>query len=259
MWHIVILVAVQGITEFLPISSDGHLLLVAARLGGGSPAQDVHDLTIVLHFGTLLSIVVYYWRHLVELLARDRRTIGLIVVGTIPAVAAGLPLKLWGDAILASPLVAAFMLPVTGLILLAAGRAPLGEGRYAQMPWSKAFWIGLAQATALLPGISRSGTTIAAGLGVGLARGQAATFSFLLAVPAIAGAVVLTGLLSLRESGSSTPALHLAAGAVVSFVVGLGALWWLNHWLQRGWLHWFGWYCIVLGVVVASVELAGWW
>lgn len=256
-WQVFVLAVVQGITEFLPISSDGHLLLLATWMQGGKTSAETHDLTIVLHMGTLLSIVVYYRRQIVGLVTHDWRTIGLIVIGTLPAVVIGLPMKMseWGEAILNSTLLAGVCLPVTGLILLAVGRMNPGEMTYAKMPWSSAIWIGIAQSFALLPGLSRSGSTIAAGLGLGLARPQSATFSFLLAIPALSGAGVLGGLLLLKNPIISTPPWQLAMGAGVSFVVGMAALWWLNHWLAKGRIHLFGWYCIALGLVVLGLEL----
>jgi undecaprenyl-diphosphatase len=257
---VVVLAVVQGITEFLPISSDGHLLLVAAWMQGGSAAKETHDLTIVLHLGTLLSILVYYRRQTADLLTRDWRTIGLIVVGTLPAVALGLPLKMtaWGEALLNSTLLAGLMLPVSGIILLLAGRIAPREGTYREMQWLTAFWIGVAQAFALLPGLSRSGSTIAAGVALGLARTQSATFSFLLAIPAIAGAGVLGGVHLARNPQFSTPPWQLAVGAGISFVVGMFALAWLNHWLAQGRLHLFGWYCIAVGLVVLGIEATRW-
>jgi undecaprenyl-diphosphatase len=256
-WQVLVLAIVQGVTEFLPISSDGHLLLLATWMQGGETSAETHDLTIVLHVGTLLSIVVYYRRQIVGLVLHDWRTIGLIIVGTLPAVAIGLPMKMtqWGEAILSSTLLAGVCLPVTGLILLAVGRMNPGEMTYAKMPWSSAIWIGIAQSLALLPGLSRSGSTIAAGLGLGLARPQSATFSFLLAIPALAGAGILGGIHLLKDPAFTTPLWQLFMGAGVSFVVGLGALWWLNHWLAKGRIHLFGWYCIAVGLVVLGLEL----
>jgi undecaprenyl-diphosphatase len=191
---------------------------------------------------------------------KDWRTIGLIVVGTLPAVVIGLPMKMtdWGEAILNSTLLAGICLPITGLILLAVSRMTPGEMTYSKMPWASAIWIGIAQAFALLPGLSRSGSTIAAGIGVGLARPQSATYSFLLAIPALAGAGVLGGLHLLKDPAFKTPAWQLAMGAGVSFIVGLAALWWLNTWLAKGRLHLFGWYCIALGLIVLGLEVVRW-
>ena len=259
LWQVLVLAVVQGVTEFLPISSDGHLLLVA-RAMQGQVSNETHDLTIVLHLGTLLSILVYYRRQIIELLTQDWRTIGLIVLGTVPAVLLGLPLKMsaGGEAVLNSPFLAGLMLPVTGVILLLAAWIKPAEGTYRQMKWTTALWIGIAQSLALLPGLSRSGSTIAAGVGLGLARPQSATFSFLLAIPAIAGAGVLGGISLARNPQWSTPPLYLLAGAIVSFLVGLAAIWWLNQWLQKGRLYLFAWYCIGLGLVVLIVEWMEW-
>ncbi len=259
-WQVFVLAVVQGITEFLPISSDGHLLLLATWMQGGKTSAETHDLTIVLHLGTLLSIIIYYRQQLIGLVTKDWRTIGLIVVGTLPAVVIGLPMKMteWGEAILNSTLLAGICLPITGLILLAVGRMTPGEMTYAKMPWSSAILIGIAQSLALLPGLSRSGSTIAAGLGLGLARPQSATFSFLLAIPALAGAGVLGGIHLQKDPAFTTPPWQLAIGAGVSFVVGLGALWWLNHWLAKGRIQLFGWYCIALGLIVLGIEASRW-
>ena len=261
LWQVVVLAVVQGITEFLPISSDGHLLVIATWMQGGRTSAETHDLAIVLHLGTLLSIVVYYRRQIVDLMTRDWRTIGLIVVGTLPAVLIGLPLKMtnWGEAVLNSTLLAGPMLAVSGIILLFADGITPGEGTYRNMSFSRAFWIGVAQACALLPGLSRSGSTIASGLALGLARPQSATFSFLLAIPAIAGAGVLGGLHLAKFPRLSTPPWQLLLGAGISFLVGLLALSWVNHWLAQGRLYLFGWYCIALGIVVLGLEVARWW
>ena len=255
LWQVVLLAVVQGIAEFLPISSSGHLVVLAAWLG---EAEGISDLSIVLHLGTLLSILVYYRRRVLELLGPDRRVIGGLIVGTIPAVAVGLPLKLWFENVLESPLVAGAMFPVTGLALLGVSRLAPGPGSYQQLPWLRALWIGVAQAVAILPGISRSGATIAAGLAGGLSRPSAATFSFLLAIPAIGGAGVLEAISLLTDpQPTSTPWQHLLLGAGISFLVGLVALWWLNHWLTKGRLHLFAWYCIALGAVVLAIQLLG--
>lgn len=254
---LMLLAVVQGVAEFLPISSSGHLIVLGNWLGwmrGSNDAlPDLNDVNIVLHLGTLGSIVVFYWQRLLKLLTDDRRVIWLMFIGTLPAVVVGLPLKLMFEEVLESTLVAGLLFPVTGIVLLATLRLPTGEIDYRKMSWRDALFIGCCQAVAILPGLSRSGSTIAAGLYRGLNRASAATFSFLLAIPAILGAGVLEGIDLLKDGEPITvPVNHLLIGAGVSFVVGLGSVWLLNRWLQSGKLAIFAWYCILLGVVVVT-------
>jgi undecaprenyl-diphosphatase len=261
LWKVLILAVVQGIGEFLPISSSGHVVVVAALLKSSKENLDVADLNIVLHLGTLLSILVFYWRRILDLLSKDRQVIGWIVLGTIPAVIIGLPLKKLFGWVLSDPLVAGCMFPVTGVVLLLASRHSEGKTDYRQMSWKQALLIGCAQAAAIMPGLSRSGSTISAALGLGLKRESAATFSFLLAIAAIAGAGVLEGidiLHAIQENAyhpSATP-LNMLIGAGVAFVVGLASLWVLVRLLERGRLTVFAWYCIALGVAAIGWQLS---
>jgi undecaprenyl-diphosphatase len=261
LWQVLVLAVVQGIAEFLPISSDGHLVVIQPLLlRGQTGPENALDLTIVLHLGTLGSILLYYHRRIVELLTTDRRVVGLIVLGTIPAVVLVLTAKTlfdrWFEPVLQSTLLAGFMLPVTGGLLLWSLHRQPGERHYRELTWWDSLLIGIAQAAAILPGLSRSGSTIAAGLWRGMSRPAAATYSFLLAIPALAGAGCYEGLKMVRhpEPLSTSPA-NLAIGAAVSFVVGLGALAVLNRVIQHGRLHYFGWYCIALGLVVLAVHV----
>lgn len=257
LWQVLVLAVVQGVAEFLPISSSGHLVVLAPLLFGGSAnPPKMLDLSIVLHLGTLGSILVYYWRRILRLLGADRQTLVLLFVATLPAVVVGLTIKRWYGDLLESPLVAGCMFPVTGLAILWSLRLPAGTREYQELSWQRALVIGISQAAAIMPGLSRSGSTIAAGLGVGLTRPSAATFSFLMAIPAIAGAGVLEGLSMFRDGEPiSTPVPWLLIGALVSFVVGLGAIALLERLLVRGQLRWFAWYCIALGAVVTSWQL----
>lgn len=254
LWQILILAVVQGVAEFLPISSSGHTVLLASLMyGSQTTPPDTSGLNIVLHLGTLGSILVYYHRRIAQLLGADRRVLGLLILGTLPAVAFALPLKLFAEDVLESPLVVGLMLPVTGVVLLWLSRTSNGTEVYQRMSIASTLWIGLAQACAILPGLSRSGSTIAAGVGQRLNRPSSAAFSFLLAIPAIFGA----GVLEVASAWHKAEALpqrvdHLAIGAGVSFVVGIFALWWLNRWLQRGRMVFFAWYCIALGLVVVA-------
>lgn len=247
-WLAVCLLAiVQGITEFLPISSSGHLVLVEDWLGIN---EEILDLNIVLHLGTLISILIIYRRRVLEMLFTHRRLLALVIVGTVPAVVAGLILKYQFKHALESPLVAGCLLPVTGLLLFwAHGRDPQ-EKTAATLTFRDALLIGCFQAVAVLPGISRSGTTIAAGLLVGLKREDSAAFSFLLALPVLSGAALLEGLSIWKGEPLTTPAGMLIAGMIVSAVVGVFALKWLIAVLQRGNLKWFGAWCVTLGMIV---------
>ena len=243
---IIVLAVVQGITEFLPISSSGHLVIVNALLG---QAENVNIVSIVLHGGTLFSILVFYRQRIFKLLYEDWYTVSLLVAATIPTAIIGLLLKSQLEEFLESPLLAGFMLPVTGILLWWSDRQPPRQGTYEDLSYKKAIFLGFTQAAALLPGISRSGTTIVAGMGVGLSRQAAATFSFLLAIFAIGGAMVLQMLRLTTEELTIHP-FHLLVGALVAFLVGLVSLAWLMRWLERGQLRWFSYWCFVMGLTV---------
>lgn len=263
-WKIAVLAVIQGVTEFLPISSDGHLLVAAAFMSpdGTVKGMELNDLTIVLHIGTLLSILVFYRKKIWELITSDRRTIWLIVLGTIPAVLVGLPLKLFGkknvlpnwtlnDLVLENITLSGLMLVATGLLLVWASRKLPGPRQYQQLSLWQTLVIGIAQAAAILPGLSRSGMTISTALRQEMAPKSAATFSFLLAIPAIGGAGFLEVLMMLlKKEATVTPISQLVAGALISFVVGIGSLAILVRVLERGRLQWFAAWCVPLGIAV---------
>ena len=244
--EILILAVIQGVTEFLPVSSSGHLVVVEAIMGA---TQDVADVNIVLHVGTLISILIFYRRKIVALLTSDRTLIGPLVVGTIPAVIVGFTVKKFFESWLESPLIAGAALPITGAMLLWISRREVGCKTYQKLTYTDAWVIGCFQAVAVIPGISRSGSTIVAGMLRGMNRSDAATFSFLLAIPVIGGAAVLEFKDLLKEE-VSTSISYLAMGAAVSCVVGLVALSWLNRWIDRGRLHYFAYWCIPVGVSI---------
>jgi undecaprenyl-diphosphatase len=246
--QILLLAIVQGLTEFLPVSSSGHLIVVNELLPEKLP--DIVGVEIALHLGTLASILVFYWRKILRLLTEDRRVIGLTIVGTLPAVVVGLPLHEYGMELLQCPLLAGLMFPVTAALLWWSSRRPPGETSYTQLTWRRALLIGVFQAVAILPGISRSGATIAAGLLVGMRRESAAVFAFLLAIPAILGAGVLESRHLFDEHSVGTPFDIMFLGAVVAFVVGLGSLALLNRLVQHGRLQYFGYWLVPLGIAV---------
>jgi undecaprenyl-diphosphatase len=259
--EIVILAVIQGLTEFLPVSSSGHLVVGNAVLNalGYPPAEDLLEVNIVLHLGTLASVLAFYWREIWRLVGSDRRVVPLLVVGTIPAALVGVPLKKLAPEVLESPLLTGCMFPVTAMLLLWASRRSEGDRQYRDLSYRSTLAIGLLQALALLPGVSRSGSTIAGGLATGLDRQSAGTFAFLLAIPAIGGAGALELVDLVQQSASSgtrTPVDTLAVGAIVSAVVGWMALSWLVRWIRAGRLADFAWYLIPLGVVVVAWQLS---
>jgi len=247
----IILAIIQGIAEFLPISSSGHLVIVGALMGELSESPTME---IILHAGTLGSILVVYWKRILDLLTSDRRVIGLMVVGTIPAVIVGLTIKRNFEYLLRSPILVGAMLIVTGVFLIVLGRLKPRDGDYQKLSLLDAFWIGCFQAFAILPGVSRSGSTILGGRLLGLKNDDSVTFSFLLAIPAICGATVLALKDLVEQQEAGTPMLYshlqLIVGAMVAFLVGIAALKWLIRWSRLDRLHWFAYWCIPMGFIV---------
>lgn len=243
---------VQGLTEFLPVSSSGHLVVIPALLSefGFEIAQPDLAVTAVLHLGTLFAVLVYFRHDILRVLRfrsdpEGRKIALLVAVGTVPALI-GLPLADVLDRFQDSARNVGFALIGTGLILLvgqrlATGSRLLGEGRIPD-----AVVVGLAQALALVPGISRSGTTISAGNGRKFSPDQAARFSFLLGIPAIAGG----GLSQLLEiSGSQAAGSELLVGTLVAAVSGYAAIALLLAALRRVGLTPFALYCFAIGAV----------
>lgn len=250
--QIIILAIVQGIAEFLPVSSSGHLNVFQSLMGKLSESA---ELNIVLHFGTLLAILCFYFKRILALLTSDRRVIPMLIVGTIPAAVVGIYLKKMHEPLLANTLLSGFMFPITGLMLIALSRTKTGDKDYETMSYRTVILIGLAQSFALLPGISRSGSTIVMASFLGLKRQSAATYSFLLAIPAILGATVLE-LKDIVDAGKTeTPLIPLLVGLVIAFAVGWVSLSYLVKWLEAGKLHWFAYYLIPFGVVVVVWQL----
>lgn len=259
----VLLGVLQGLTEFLPVSSSGHLALAKHFLSIESPGVTFE---VFVHFGTALAVVVFFrsrvWSIIVALarmVARrkhDEHEVRLalyLIVGTIPAGAIG---YLLGDRVeqaFASPTLVSVLLIITGLILWFSGK--LFPGTKLRATWLDAVVIGVAQAFAVLPGISRSGATITAGLASGLERRAAAEFAFLLSIPVIFGAAVA----SLRDAlGSSTlPIPIIVAGTVTAFVSALPAIAVLLRAVTAGRLSGFAYYCWAIGAVTLALTAMG--
>lgn len=267
--RILILAVIQGITEFLPISSDGHLVIgnaILKYLQGDSTShsattEEPLTLILALHLGTLGSIAVVYFERLRQIAKEmDWRLCLRIVVASIPAAVIGIAFKKMFEELFDSPLAAGFGFLVTSALLLIGQRFQGGQITERTMPLPIAFLIGCFQAIAIFPGISRSGCTISGGLLCGVERSSTATFSFLIAIPAIGGAVLLDAVKLLKPGStelSSTPWGLYGLGAIVSFFVGVAALRLLIKMLSKQRLHWFGYYCLAAGIITIGWQIVG--
>ncbi|MFQ5732367.1 MAG: undecaprenyl-diphosphate phosphatase [Planctomycetaceae bacterium] len=255
----VLLGVVQGVAEFLPISSSGHLVIVGAVLrewtGREVDPESNLQLNVAVHLGTLFSILLVYRRDLPRVL-RDVRLCLFIVLATLPVAVVGLTLQDVLKAHLFTPLAAGVCLFVTAGLLACAERSPGGSSTTGCMTAKQAGTIGLFQALAILPGVSRSGSTISAGLLTGMEPDDAARFSFFIAIPAIAGAVVVTAKDMLTGEGGDTSLPVLLVGAAVAFLVGWLSLRGLLGLVRRRQLRWFAWYCAVAGAATVAWQLA---
>ncbi len=245
----VILGIVQGLTEFLPVSSSGHLAIIENMLGITRPMT----LAVFLHFGTFIAIIVFFFKPLRELtqgiLARDRESIAYankIIVGTIPIVVAGIFFRSWVARAFNNTNLVAVLLGVTGAVVLLTG---VVTKKQQQITMTSAIWIGIGQMLAILPGISRSGMTISAGMFSGTAPERAFRFSFLLAIPAILGA----NLFELRSVPDITNLPELLIGMLCSFVCGLIALAVLRRTVYRK-FHLFGIYCLIISAALLILQ-----
>jgi undecaprenyl-diphosphatase len=257
--HAVILGIVQGIAEFLPISSSGHLVIADALLkeyAGTSTPEESATMGIALHFGTLMSILVVYRKDLVALLS-NYRLMFLIVCATIPVGLVGVFFKDYVDAAFGSPILAGAALLLTAAFLMAGRALKKSDDELSAMTRRTAMVIGIFQAIAIIPGVSRSGSTIAAGMACGLNREHATRFSFLIAIPAIGGASVM----ELKDFVTGEATFHgsprpLILGTVVSFVVGVFALRWLIKMVVADRLHFFAAYCVIAGLATVLWQLS---
>ncbi|NIM98470.1 MAG: undecaprenyl-diphosphatase [candidate division Zixibacteria bacterium] len=257
----IILGAVQGLTEFLPISSSGHLVLGEFLL---KVKFDDISFEVFAHAGTFVSVVVVFRHTIWSMLeavwsksksifvvgdkssgSEDWRLFWLIIAGSIPAGIAGLLLKDQVEFFFASVALVSFMLLFTGTVLLLTQF--FGASR-KKITLSDAFTVGLVQALAMVPGISRSGLTIGTGIFKGLERSKAAEFSFLLSLPAILGA----SLVELKEVRAQSEVSHNLAihlvGAATAFVVGYLAIRFLLNMIKKGKFQYFGYYCLAVGL-----------
>jgi len=236
-----ILGLLQGLTEFLPVSSSGHLVIAQHFFGFLTPPV---FFDILLHLATALAIIIVLWRPLLSL---DKKTFGFILLASLPAGIIGILLNSSITALFSSVKLVAVALLITGLLLFLT-RYFFSQAKNTRLTWKNTLFIGLFQAIAIIPGISRSGSTISAGIFAKLRPELIFNFSFLLALPAIFGAAFL----QLKDSNfsSSLLGLPLAIGFFAAFFSGLFALKILKKFVSRGQFSFFAYYCLVLGFLL---------
>lgn len=252
----ILLAVIQGLTEFLPVSSSGHLALGSLIMD--IPAEDI-SFEVVVHLGTLMAVLAVYMKDISRLLRgvlrRQKDSLalaGVLALASVPAALAGFFLQDSISSLFGDPIAVSAMLIVTGCVLF--GTRFLADGRRGRPTAAGSLLVGVSQALALLPGISRSGFTISSGLLAGIRREEAARFSFLLSVPAILGAAVL----KLGEAGSGEAGISLmAAGFAVSALTGYAALRVLLRFLRAGKFSSFAWYCWLVGGAGLSISILG--
>jgi undecaprenyl-diphosphatase len=241
--------ALQGLTEFLPVSSSGHLVLAQALLGVKQPGVAFE---VALHFGSWMAVVAFFHRTIIRLfcslfdstLKQERAMIGLLLLGSVPAGLVGLLLKDSIEGAFSSPLLTSVFLIVTGLLLFSSHFITKGN---SPVRVRSSIIMGLGQALAVLPGISRSGSTIVFGMASGVEPAKAAEFSFLLSLPAIGGAMILNAKeLSALNAAAAGPYL---AGTAASFILSLAAVYSVLAIIRRGRFSWFAYYCFAAGAL----------
>lgn len=268
----IIIAIVEGLTEFLPVSSTGHMI-ITQNLLGVSPAEGsadeafVHAFTFIIQFGAILSVVCLYWKKFFQVRSKQEWAekvdfYKLLIIGVLPAVVIGMAAKKSGllDWLLNSVWVVAITLVVGGIFMLFCDKLFSKGDESNEVTPRRAFIIGLFQCLSVIPGMSRSMSTIVGGMTQRLTRRRAAEFSFFLAVPTMAGATLLD-LFDLMKENSDWATSHnilmLIIGCVVAFIVALLAMKWFVNFLAKYGFKAFGWYRIIIGGVILSLLLCG--
>jgi undecaprenyl-diphosphatase len=272
----IIIAIVEGLTEFLPVSSTGHMIITQNLLGVQQGDPFVHAFTFIIQFGAILSVVCLYWKRFFRLdhtpapegssawqkFKHKWYFYWLLFVGVLPAVVIGLLAKKSGllDWLLDSVTVVAIMLVVGGIFMLFCDRI-FNKGTDAnKVNESRAFKIGLFQCISVIPGVSRSMATIVGGMQQGLTRKRAAEFSFFLAVPTMAGATLLDLIDLFGENAAwatTSNIIMLVVGCVVAFIVAILAMKWFVAFLTKYGFKAFGWYRIVVGGIILALLFTG--
>jgi undecaprenyl-diphosphatase len=264
--EVVVLGIVQGLTEFLPISSSAHLRIVSGVFFGNDPGA---AFTAVSQLGTEAAVLVYFARDIAHLVAvwfrglrspearaqPDYRLAWLVIIGTIPIAVLGVLFKHQIETVARNLWLIATTMVVFGVLLGLAEYYGRQKIELRQMKVSDGVILGFAQACALIPGVSRSGGTITAGLFLGLERTAAVRYSFLLAIPAVVAAGIFT--IPDIAKGGITP-VQMVVATVIAFVVGFAVIAWLLRWVAKHTVYAFVWYRLALGVLLFVALGAGW-
>ena len=265
IYQSIILAIIQAFTEFLPISSSAHLVLVPWLFGWKDPGL---TFDIALHTGTLAAVLIYFFRDWVQIigqglglntgsdpqLKQNRKLLWLLAAASIPVGVIGFEFNKQAETTWRNPYLIGAMLIVVGVLMWIAERVSRGDKPLGQVDWGDGLWIGIAQALAVVPGTSRSGITITAGRFRSLSRETAARFSFLLSTPAIAAAA-LKGIWDIRKHGGIEPDMKLpfVVGILVSAVLGAMVIAVFLRYLRRSSLMPFVYYRIVFGIIVIAL------
>jgi len=256
-----VLGVVQGGTEFIPISSTAHLILVPWLLGWKFDPKVAFVFNVLLQLGTVAAVIAYFWKDLTEIagdtlsglverrpLATEKARLGwLIVLATVPAVVVGLAFKPYFESLHRNPIVVAGILTAGAALILLTERIGRRNRNLSSITWRDALIIGASQSLALLPGVSRSAATICGGMLCHLERPTAARFSFLMSVPVLIAAAVLALKDLLELPGFATYLPPLAAGFAASAIVGFASIHWLLSYLARHPMNLFAWYRLLIG------------
>ncbi len=257
----IVLGVIQGLTEFLPISSSGHLVLVPALLGWEIDPLSAFVFDVLVQWGTTFAVVIYFWKDIRNIVTSaisalisrkplaDRKAYlaWLILLASVPAALVGLILKDLVTDTFSSPIFVSAALLMTAALMAWGERVATRRKRIFAIEWLDAFWIGVFQILALFPGISRSGATISGGLWRGLRRPAAARFSFLMSLPVMLGA----GLIAIQDLFQIPDAVGqigpILVGTISAAIVGMLAIHWLLGYLARNSLRVFIFYCLIVG------------
>lgn len=267
LYQAIILGIIQGFTEFLPVSSTAHLTIIPRLLNWQDPGL---GFDIALHVGTLAAIFIFFFQDWVQIITNglgftyrglkpdenSRKLLWFLVVGTIPAAIAGAKLNKYAEGPWRNFLVIGIAMIVLGIVMGIADRFGREKTKLDAMTWMDALFIGVLQAFALVPGVSRSGITITAARFRDLSREASARFSFLLSAPVIAGAAAKDAL-DLRKSGGLPPEMRVPyiAGILVSAVVGILVIAFFLRFLRSNSLSWFVWYRVVFGIIIVALAV----